>query len=88
MDVYEATTLVKSLTKQRTTFRLEFYGFDETKQRSTGLKRINQCVIRPGNPKDKNDDYKLQLHDVERDENRSCWIPLIKSVNGINVVTP
>ena len=88
MNVYEATTLARAYSKEGKTFRLEFYGYDEDRDRFTGVKVINQCLVRPGNPKDRNDDYKLQLFDVGRDENKSCWIPCLKSINGTKVITP
>lgn len=88
MDVYAAVTIARSLSKEGKTFRIEFWSYDESTGKCGGTKVISQCLVRPGNPNDQNDDYKLALHNVERDENRSCWIPLIKSINGVKVITP
>lgn len=88
MDVYQAATIARAQSKEGNTFRIEFWAYDESTGKTGGTKAISQCVVRPGNPDDKNDDMKLALYNVERDEHRSCWIPLIKSINGVKVITP
>ncbi len=88
MDVYEAVSLMRGLTKKGLVFSLEFYGHDESKFRFTGEKHVGTCLLRSDNEADKNSDYKLALLDVAKDEPKSCWIPLITAVNGIKVITP
>ena len=88
MDVYEAVIMARQLNKEGKTFNLEFWSYDESTGKCGASKGISQCLLRPGNANDQNDDYKLALYNAERDENRSCWIPLIKSINGVKVITP
>lgn len=88
MDIYAAVNHARDLSNRSTPFRLVFQSFDESTGQLGGEKVVTQCLLRRTNPDDKNRDYKLFYYDVENELNRSCWIPLLISINGNTVVTP
>lgn len=77
----EAITVMRNLSKFQKTFSVKF------RKLGGGDTIINRCSIRPmaATAKDKFGAYKLQLTNEDNGQPRSCYIPLIKEVNGIKV---
>lgn len=88
MDIYAAVNYARDLSNRSSPFRLVFQSYDESTGEVGGEKVVRQCLLRKSNPEDKNRNYKLFYYDVEKELNRSCWIPLVISINGNTIETP
>jgi len=79
--IEEAITLMRNLSKFHKTFSIKF------RKIGGGDTIISKCSLRPmaSTAADRNGAYKLQLTNEENTTQRSCYIPLIKEVNGIKV---
>ncbi|MUP44902.1 hypothetical protein E0K83_03970 [Gramella sp. BOM4] len=77
----EAITLMRNCTKFNKPFSIYYAKL------GGGKKRISNASLRPmaTTSKDRNAKYKLQLKDNDTGANRSCYIPLLMEVNGIQV---
>lgn len=79
--IEQAITLMRNCAKFNKTFSVKY------RKLGGGDKLISNCSLRPmaATAKDRNAAYKLQLTNEDTGAPRSCYIPLIKAVNGIKV---
>ncbi|TQI72280.1 hypothetical protein JM79_3238 [Gramella sp. Hel_I_59] len=77
----EAITLMRNCSKLSKPFSIYYAKL------GGGKKRIVNASLRPmaSTKDDRNAKYKLQLRDNDNHVNRSCYIPLLMEVNGIEV---
>lgn len=84
MDLYEAIAEMKRRSKRGESFSLSFMTFSETKQRSHGVSEVNRARLAPQNPNDKHPwkDYLLYFVDLDTNETKRCYQPLLMEFNG------
>ena len=77
----EAITVMRNSTKVHKIFSIKF------RKLGGGDTMIQKASLRPmaSTAKDSKGKYKLQFTNEENGTQRSCYIPLVKEVNGIKV---
>jgi len=80
MNLNHGLLHARSLTERQYPFRIVFVKSGESGR--DAIKVIEKCILRKSDPRDRNRDFKLYLFDVDTKENRSCWIPLIREIDG------
>ena len=77
----QAINVLNNLTARGESFSIRFRKVEggDTYIRRAGLRKMANTN------KDKNGAYKLQFGNLETNEFKSCWIPLIKEVNNIQI---
>lgn len=83
MNLNHALLHARALNKRDQPFEISFVKVSEEGREAR--RTIKRCILRKADPKDVNKDYKLFLFDADTLENRSCWIPLITSVDNQKV---
>jgi len=83
MNLSHALLHARALNNRDQPFELSFVKAGESGR--AARRTIKRCILRKADPKDSNRDFKLYLFDADTMENRTCWIPLITSIDNQKV---
>lgn len=85
ISVYKALDEMRAITNQGKTFSFSFMTYNSTAGKSDGIRHFDKVRVRPRAPKEdklKNKDLLLFFTNINSDELRRCYYPLIMSFNG------
>jgi hypothetical protein len=83
MNLSHALLHARALNQRDQPFELSFVKASGSGR--AARRTIERCILRKADPKDSNRAFKLYLFDADTMENRTCWIPLITSIDNQKV---
>lgn len=90
MDLYSAIHEMRELTKKEVPFSFTFMSYDRTRGRSSGIVSVRRAKLRPRGKEKYNEFAELQEEylDLDTNEPRRFWHPLLMTFNGKKVSIP
>ncbi len=87
MDVYKAIKEMRKLSEKGIPFSFSFMSFSEDRQESKGIVEINRARLRARTSKkhNKNADFMENYLDLDTNEPKQFYHPLLMSFNGENL---
>lgn len=84
MDVYEAIAEMRRMTKAGKSFSFSFMTFSHTRQKSHGVSEVRKARLAPQDPDNKHvyKDFMLQFLDLDTNETKQCYQPLLMEFEG------
>lgn len=87
MDVYKAIKEMRKLSGKAIPFSFSFMSFSEDRQQSKGIVEVGKARLRARTPKtdNKNADFMENYLDLDTNEPKQFYHPLLLSFNGENL---
>lgn len=84
MDLYEAIGKMRKLSNRGECFSFAFMTFSATKRKSHGISEVRRARLAPQNRDDNHPwkDYLLYFVDLDTNETKRCYQPLLMEFNG------
>lgn len=84
MDLYEAISKMRIMSKKGESFSFSFMTYSATKRKSHGISEVRRARLAPQDPTSKHPykDYMLQFLDLDTNEVKRCYQPLLMEFNG------
>lgn len=84
MKVYEAINRMRQLSAKNIPFSLSFMTYSLKRNKSEGEVEITNALLYKNSKTDKSayKDYLLKIRDLDTQEVRQCWQPLLMTFNG------
>ncbi|RPJ58312.1 MAG: hypothetical protein EHM12_07985 [Dehalococcoidia bacterium] len=87
MNLYAAINEMREISANKGSFSITFMSYDRSKQKSDGIINIDNARLRSQSTKEQNKmaDYMLNLTNIDTNEYRRCYQPMIMMFNGKRV---
>lgn len=87
MDVYDAIKKMRALSAQGVPFSFSFMSYSEDRQQSAGIVEVAKAKLRgrPSKKHNKNAEFMENYLDLDTNEPRHFYHPLLLSFNGENL---
>lgn len=87
MNVYEALTQMRLLSKENIPFAIKFISLNESEGVSNGERVITKCILRKGLSKDISEKANLLVSytDLSTNSPKSFYLPLLLEFNQIEI---
>ena len=87
MDVYKAIKEMRALSAEGIPFSFSFMSFSEDRQTSNGIVEVNRARLRgrPSKKHNKNAEFMENYLDLDTNEPKQFYHPLLMSFNGENL---
>ena len=83
MDVYAAIDEMRRLSARRESFSFSYMSYSISRRKSEGVIAVRRARLCKQRREDRNRyrDYMLEYMDLETGERRTCWQPLLLTLN-------
>lgn len=83
MDVYAAIDEMRRLSARRESFSFSYMSYSIARRKSEGVVTVRRARLCKQSRRDRNQysDYMLDYIDLETGERRTCWQPLLLTLN-------
>lgn len=84
MDVYDAIAEMRKRSKEGKSFSFSFMTFSTMRGTSHGISEVRKARLAPQDPDNKHvyKDYMLQFIDLDTNETKQCYQPLLMEFEG------
>jgi hypothetical protein len=88
ITIWEAIRQMRELTSEGKCFSLVYMSYDRSRQKSTGVIRVNRAVLRPQTHKDENQNADYMLNYLDKDLNlpRQFYQITLMEFNGYKTI--
>ena len=83
ITLYDAIKEMRKLSSQERSFSFSHSTWNQDTQECNGIRHVNKAILRPAGRNDeiRDADLKLFYKDLDNNEKRNCWQPLIMFFN-------
>jgi hypothetical protein len=87
ISLYDAIRQMRILSAEERPFSFAHFTWDDDRQKADGLRVVNRALIRPAAKEDqvRHAQFKLFYTDMDLNQPRNCWQPLLAYFNGQRV---
>jgi hypothetical protein len=87
IDIWQAIHEMRKLSSEKKEFAMVFMSYDESRQKSNGVIRVDRARLRPATSVDqnRNAEYMLNFLDIEQNLPRQCWQICLMEFNGLKI---
>lgn len=88
MDLYQAISQMREISKRKGEFSFSFLSYNRSNQTSEGIIGIPRARLRQSSREEDNQNADIMLNyiDLDTNEARQCYQPLLISFNGKKLV--
>lgn len=87
MIVWEAIKQMRNISQKGGEFSFSFMSYSQDRNKSEGIKNVSRAVLTASSnvAQNRNHDIMINYFDIDNNENRRCYIPLLMEFNNIKL---